>query len=52
MIKRYFLNKIIYLLLFLLPVSIFAQQDKTGNWLMCFGTNKLSDKFSLHIEHQ
>ncbi len=35
-----------------LPVFIFAQQDKTGNWLMYFGTNKLSDKFSLHTEIQ
>jgi len=52
MIKRYVLNKIIFILLFLLPVSIFAQQDKTGNWLMYFGTNKLSDKFSLHTEIQ
>jgi len=52
MIKRFFLNKTIFLLLLLLPVSIFAQQDKTGNWLMYFGTNKLSDKFSLHTEIQ
>jgi len=50
--KRFFLNKIAFLLLLLLPVSIFAQQDKTGNWLMYFGTNKLSDKFSLHTEIQ
>ncbi len=52
MIKRKFLNKIIFSLLFLLPVSILAQQDETGNWLMYFGTNKLSDKFSLHTEIQ
>ena len=52
MMKRYFLHKITFSLLFLLPVSIIAQQDKTGNWLMYFGTNKLSDKFSLHTEVQ
>ena len=52
MMKRYFLYKITFSLLFLLPVSIIAQQDKTGNWLMYFGMNKLSDKFSLHTEVQ
>ncbi len=52
MIKKRFLNKIIFSLLFLLPVTIFYQQDKTGNWLMYFGTNKLSDKFNLHTEIQ
>ncbi len=52
MIKRYFLNKITFLLLFLLPVSILAQQDKTGNWLMYLGMNKLNNKFSLHTEIQ
>ncbi len=52
MIKRCFLNKITFSLLFLLPVSILSQQDKTGNWLMYFGTNKLNSKFSLHTEIQ
>jgi len=40
------------LIFFLLPVSILAQQDKTGNWLMYFGMNKVSDKFSIHTEVQ
>lgn len=52
MIKKYLLNRVVILLLFLLPVSILAQKEKTGNWLMYFGTNKLSDKFSLHTEIQ
>ena len=29
----------------------FTQQD-TGNWLMYFGTNKISEKFSIHSEAQ
>ena len=29
----------------------FSQQD-TGNWLMYFGTNKISEKFSIHTEAQ
>lgn len=50
--KRHLLNKITFLLLFLLPVYILAQQTETGNWLMYSGMNKLSDKFSLHTEIQ
>ncbi|WP_438425728.1 DUF2490 domain-containing protein [Aquimarina macrocephali] len=38
-------------LLFLIPTSIFSQDD-TGNWLMYFGTNKISEKFSIHTEVQ
>lgn len=38
--------------LFLLPGSLFAQEDITGNWIMYFGANKISDKFSLHTEVQ
>ena len=52
MIKVHILGKNLILLLFLLPVFIFAQEDKTGNWLMYFGTNKVSDKFSIHTEIQ
>ena len=29
----------------------FSQQE-TGNWLMYFGTNKISEKFSIHSEAQ
>lgn len=32
-------------------LSIYAQNDK-GNWLMYFGTNKISEKFSIHSEVQ
>jgi len=46
------LSKKLFFLLLILPALIFAQQDKTGNWLMYFGMNKLSDKFSLHTEIQ
>ncbi len=52
MMKRYFFHKITFSLLFFLPVSMLAQQAETGNWLMYFGMNKLSDKFSLHTEVQ
>ena len=46
------LIKILCVYLFLLPVTVAAQQDGTGNWLMYFGTNKVSDKFSIHTEVQ
>ena len=51
MIKTHILCRSLFLLL-LLPVFNYAQQDKTGNWFMYFGTNKLSDKFSIHTEIQ
>ena len=35
-----------------MPVSLLAQEEKTGNWLMYFGMNKISDKFSIHTEVQ
>ena len=40
------------LLLFILPVSLFAQEDETGNWIMYFGMNKVSNEFSIHTEVQ
>lgn len=46
------MHKYILFILFCLPVSIIAQEDKTGNWMMYFGMNKLSDKFSIHTEVQ
>ncbi|MFT7606192.1 MAG: hypothetical protein ACI8VT_003792, partial [Saprospiraceae bacterium] len=46
------LSKYLLLFLLLLPVSILAQQEETGNWLMYFGTNKISDRFSIHTEVQ
>lgn len=39
-------------LMLLFSFLSFSQEDKTGNWLMYFGTNKLTDKFSLHTEIQ
>ena len=35
-----------------LPLSLLAQQEETGNWLMYFGTNRISDTFSVHTEVQ
>jgi len=52
MVKITFIKKVTLLLLSFLPVLILAQQDKTGNWIMYFGTNKLNDKFSIHTEFQ
>jgi len=52
MIKKHLLNRSLLLLLILLPVSVFSQENETGNWLMYFGTNKISDKFSIHTEIQ
>ncbi len=43
---------ILLILLCLLPASLAAQQDETGNWLMYFGTNRISEKFSIHTEFQ
>jgi len=48
----YKFNKSIIYLMLLFPFITFSQQDKTGNWLMYFGTNKVSDKFSIHTEIQ
>ncbi len=39
-------------LFFLIPLTMFSQEDKVGNWLMYFGTNRISDKFSIHTEIQ
>ncbi|MFK7775150.1 MAG: DUF2490 domain-containing protein [Saprospiraceae bacterium] len=40
------------LLLSFLATSLFSQQDKTGNWLMYFGTNRIHDDWSIHTEVQ
>jgi len=34
------------------PILSFSQKDITGNWLMYFGMNKVSDRFSIHSEIQ
>lgn len=46
-IKQYIL-----ILAALLPTILVAQNDDVGNWIMYFGANKISDKFSLHTEIQ
>ena len=50
-----FLNKLTrnsIFLLFLVPLMSYSQDDKVGNWLMYFGTNRISDDFSIHTEIQ
>jgi len=46
--------KIIFLLILIirLPLHCLSQNDEVGNWLMYFGQNRLSDKWSLHSEIQ
>ncbi|MDG2052423.1 MAG: DUF2490 domain-containing protein [Flavobacteriaceae bacterium] len=39
-------------LLFLVSIKSYSQEDKVGNWLMYFGTNRISDNFSIHTEIQ
>jgi len=51
MTKTYAKSKYLFLVLLFLSVSTFSQEE-TGNWLMYFGTNKVSDKFSIHTEIQ
>jgi len=41
-----------FLLFIFLATSLFSQQDKTGNWLMYFGTNRIHDNWSIHTEVQ
>ncbi len=51
-LKSIHLKKIFFIFLLLSSVLISAQENKTGNWLMYFGTNKISEKFSIHTEIQ
>jgi len=45
--------QIIRLLLFiLLPLTLKAQESATGNWMMYFGNQKLSDRWNWHNEIQ
>ncbi len=46
------IGKKVLLILFLLPYTLFAQQQEVGNWLMYFGMNKVSEKISIHTEVQ
>ena len=56
-LKNYypFMKRIILLLTLLFTITSFAQEigdDQLGSWYMYFGTNKISDKFSIHTEGQ
>jgi len=42
----------IFLLFIFLTTSLLSQEDKTGNWLMYFGTNQILDNWSIHTEIQ
>ena len=44
--------KILYTLLLLLPFQAAAQESETGNWMMYFGNQKLSDRWNWHNEIQ
>ncbi len=47
--------RFLFVFLLLGATNLFAQttgEDKLGNWLMYFGNNKLSDKYSIHTEAQ
>lgn len=51
--KWSFYKAILFLILFIwLPLLCFSQNDEVGNWLMYFGQNRLSDKWSIHSEIQ
>ena len=43
--------RFIFIMLFM-PVLLLAQEEKTGNWLMYFGMNKVSKHLSIHTEIQ
>lgn len=49
------MKRFLLVILLLGAIQVKAQtsgEEKLGNWLMYFGTNKLSDKYSLHTEAQ
>lgn len=53
MLNHFMLKKIILaIILIWLSNPLLAQQDKTGNWLMYFGTNRIHDNWSIHTEVQ
>lgn len=51
MIKKY---AFLFIVFFLVQLSnpLLAQQNEFGNWIMYFGTNRISDDFSIHSEIQ
>ncbi|HHH49786.1 MAG TPA: DUF2490 domain-containing protein [Saprospiraceae bacterium] len=50
--NRLIVFKTFLFLLFLLPISLLAQEAEMGNWIMYFGSNKINEKFSIHTEVQ
>ncbi len=45
-------SRSIIVLILLLPFTMYSQEDKTGNWIMYFGSNRVSEYFSIHSEIQ
>ncbi len=45
-------NLILFFFALILSTPILAQQDEVGNWIMYFGQNRMSDKWSVHSEVQ
>jgi hypothetical protein len=46
-------KKIKYLfVMFFLGILVSNSQEDTGNWIMYFGTNKISNRLSIHSEVQ
>ena len=46
-------QKLKYLfIMFFLGILVSNSQEETGNWIMYFGTNKISDRLSIHSEVQ
>jgi len=41
-----------FFIVFVLGILFSNSQEDTGNWIMYFGTNKISDKLSIHSELQ
>jgi len=39
-------------LLFIIPLTLFSQEEQVGNWLMYFGANRISNQLSIHTEVQ
>jgi hypothetical protein len=46
------MKKLIYILIFFLPLSAFSQDSDLGNWLIYIGSKKINDKFNWHHEVQ
>ncbi|MGB3150726.1 MAG: DUF2490 domain-containing protein [Maribacter sp.] len=49
------MNKIVLLIMLLSSGTVYLQEtgeDKLGSWHMYFGTNRISEKFSIHTEAQ